>query len=100
MSRSNKYTQELKEQIKCAINATSSENNSDTPDFILAEFLVNCLRAFELEIHRSEYYEFGYYEASSYFTEDVLIAYMEAYKKRYKWHNDSVNSILDSTVNK
>lgn len=92
--------QELKEQIKCAINITNSENNSDTPDFILAEFLVNCLRAFELEINRSKYYEFGYDEAGSYFTEDVFIAYTEAYKKRYKWHNDSVNSILDSTVNK
>ena len=37
----------LREQIEQAINRTSSENGSNTPDFILAEYLVSCLAAFD-----------------------------------------------------
>lgn len=32
------------------INRYSAENNSNTPDFILAEYLMNCLEAYE-KIH-------------------------------------------------
>jgi hypothetical protein len=38
---------ELRKRIEQAINATSSENGSDTPDFILAEYLTDCLGAFD-----------------------------------------------------
>ena len=33
--------------IKNAINANSKENGSDTPDFILANYMADCLRAFD-----------------------------------------------------
>lgn len=37
----------LPEDIASAINRHSAENGSDTPDFILAEFLMRCLDAFD-----------------------------------------------------
>ncbi len=33
----------LGEEIRAALNRHSAENGSDTPDFLLAEFLVGCL---------------------------------------------------------
>lgn len=33
--------------IELAINTASMENGSDTPDFILAEYLTDCLAAFD-----------------------------------------------------
>lgn len=38
----------LKEEIEHAINRASAENGSNTPDFILAEYLVSCLTAFDV----------------------------------------------------
>ena len=38
---------DLKERIREAINCASAENGSDTPDFILAEYLTDCLAAFD-----------------------------------------------------
>lgn len=35
------------EALKKLINEYSMEDNSDTPDYILAEFMINSLRAFE-----------------------------------------------------
>lgn len=37
----------LREKIEEAIHLTSAENESNTPDFILAEFLMDCLEAFD-----------------------------------------------------
>lgn len=37
----------LREDIEQAINKHSIENGSNTPDFILAEYLIDCLRAFD-----------------------------------------------------
>jgi hypothetical protein len=37
----------LREELKRAINHCSAENGSNTPDFILAEYLTDCLAAFE-----------------------------------------------------
>lgn len=37
----------LEQEIRCALNRASRENESNTPDFILAEYLVACLEAFE-----------------------------------------------------
>ncbi len=37
----------LKEELSQLINRHSRENVSDTPDYILAEFLLGCLKAFE-----------------------------------------------------
>ena len=37
---------DLKKEIENIINKASAENESDTPDFILAEYLIDCLKAF------------------------------------------------------
>lgn len=37
----------LKKDIQDAINRASAENGSDTPDFILAEYLTDCLSAYD-----------------------------------------------------
>jgi len=36
----------LRKDIEQAINSNSAENTSNTPDYILAEYLLNCLTAF------------------------------------------------------
>lgn len=37
----------LRKEIEEAINRNSAENGSDTPDFILAEYLTDCLSAYD-----------------------------------------------------
>ena len=37
----------LSYEIRSAINSVSAENGSNTPDFILADFLTACLDAFD-----------------------------------------------------
>ena len=37
----------LRSEIEAAINRCSAENGSNTPDFILANFLATCLEAFD-----------------------------------------------------
>lgn len=44
----------LREQLREAINRCSRENASNTPDFILAQYLLDCLRAYEYATRRSE----------------------------------------------
>lgn len=39
--------EKFKKELCSLINSQSIENGSDTPDFILAEYLFNCLLAFE-----------------------------------------------------
>lgn len=55
----NKMTKQsrLRKDIEQAINKHSIENGSDTPDFILAEYLTDCLRAFDkATVKREEWY--------------------------------------------
>ena len=44
----------LKQEIQAAINRASRENKSDTADFILAEYLMDCLIAFEMAVDRRD----------------------------------------------
>ena len=37
----------LRSEIELAINRASAENESNTPDFILSEYLTDCLTAFD-----------------------------------------------------
>jgi hypothetical protein len=37
----------LREDIQHVVNCNRAENGSDTPDFILAQFLVDCLTAYD-----------------------------------------------------
>lgn len=45
-----KFESELEE----VINRHSQENGSDTPDFILAMYMNDCLKAFNLAVKRRE----------------------------------------------
>jgi hypothetical protein len=48
---------QLRKDIEQAINRNCAENESDTPDFILAEYLVSCLEAFDTAVNsRSKWY--------------------------------------------
>lgn len=48
---------ELKKVIEDAINKASRENESDTPDYILAEYLMDCLIAFETAVKSRDAWE-------------------------------------------
>ena len=39
------YT-DFQKELSSLINCHSQENNSNTPDFVLAEYLIDCLKAF------------------------------------------------------
>jgi hypothetical protein len=43
----------LEDEIRAAINRASRENASNTPDFILAEYLTDCLMAYERAHNRT-----------------------------------------------
>lgn len=44
-------------ELEKLINKYSMEYDSDTPDFLLADYLIDCLRAFNiLMIKRTEWY--------------------------------------------
>lgn len=44
-------------ELRDLINKHSIENNSNTPDFILAQYLTQCLRAWNMAVtHRDKWY--------------------------------------------
>jgi hypothetical protein len=48
----------LRDEIAHAVNRYSTENSSSAPNFILAEYLVDCLAAFDKAVQRrAEWYE-------------------------------------------
>ncbi len=44
----------LEGRIREAVNSVSAENESDTPDFILAQFLIGCLNVFNGAVNKRE----------------------------------------------
>jgi hypothetical protein len=47
----------LRAEIERAINYASAENGSNTPDFILAQYLTDCLAAFDRAVQaRAKWY--------------------------------------------
>lgn len=44
----------LREDLSDVLNRHSQENQSDTPDFILASFLTYCLQAFDVHVRARE----------------------------------------------
>lgn len=40
----------LRTELAALLNKHSAENGSDTPDFVLAQFLLNCLHAFDVAV--------------------------------------------------
>ncbi|HEY9657692.1 MAG TPA: hypothetical protein V6C65_04445 [Allocoleopsis sp.] len=58
---------ELRTKIEQAINECSAENVSNTPDFILAQYLIDCLSAFDKAVlARESYYDPGDEEIASF----------------------------------
>ncbi len=47
----------LIKEIEQAVNRHSLERGSDTPDFILAEYLIGCLRAFDKAVKRRDIFQ-------------------------------------------
>lgn len=43
-------------ELTTLINVHSLENGSDTPDFVLAEYLVSCLESYEKVIEDKKYW--------------------------------------------
>ena len=47
----------FRKELEVLINQNSLENGSDTPDFILSEYLENCLKAFDYAVlQRTSWY--------------------------------------------
>lgn len=44
----------LREDLERVLNTHSAENGSDTPDFMLAEFLLDCLAAYDKTVTARE----------------------------------------------
>ena len=44
----------FRKKLETLINCESKENGSDTPDFILAEYLVGCLENFDKTVQARE----------------------------------------------
>lgn len=48
---------DLEEELRALLNKHGRENHSNTPDFILAEYMMFCLNSFEAAVQRrSEWY--------------------------------------------
>ena len=45
---------EFRKELESLINRHSKENGCDTPDFILADFLSDCLNSFDQAVNRRE----------------------------------------------
>ena len=45
---------DFRKKLEQALNSISAENGSNTPDFILAEYLEGCLDAFDQAVHQRE----------------------------------------------
>lgn len=46
--------EEFRKKIENLINIHSLENGSDTPDFILAQYLIDCLKTFDTALQARE----------------------------------------------
>lgn len=53
----------LEDDLRAAINKHSRENSSDTPDFVLADYLIGCLHSYENAVANREKFAKG--EANS-----------------------------------
>jgi len=50
-------TSEFEQELRSLLNKYSKENDSNTPDYILAKYLVGCLEAFNKSVNiREEWY--------------------------------------------
>lgn len=68
----------FQKELEALINTHSMEGASNTPDFLLAEFLVNCLRAFNLASKQKEKRSTGAFLAGMSASERDLAEYIMA----------------------
>jgi hypothetical protein len=62
---------ELREELQMILNQCCAENESNTPDFILAQYLFNCLSAFDSAVKaRDDFYSVHLEPANKYFLEE------------------------------
>jgi hypothetical protein len=64
---------DLRKEIETAINCCSAENGSNTPDFILAEFLTDCLAAFDKAVRARTDWHSGDDDLQEKWTEKPLV---------------------------
>lgn len=58
----------LRKRLEALLNEESAENNSNTPDFILANYLIAALKNFDMTVkRRDEWYGVHLEPASSHF---------------------------------
>ena len=63
----------LEERISEELNKCSAENTSNTPDFILAEYLIECLNTFNfITKKRDRWYGVHLEPCNKYFEEDKI----------------------------
>lgn len=61
----------FRKQLKELINKNGMENNSNTPDFILAKFLDCCLTTFDTAVYeRDKWYGFKPWEGNNIISEN------------------------------
>ena len=49
-----KYYERFRERIEEVINVLSLENGSNTPDYVLSEYLVDCLKSYDRALQARE----------------------------------------------
>lgn len=84
----------LEKLLSDLINSESRENDSDTPDFLLAEFMVNCLDALELASNQREVWYGVHLDISNKWEELITKAINEA---SMCWSDIGKAGIFDST---
>ncbi len=45
---------DFRKQLESLLNCANMENRSDTPDFILAQYMTDCLEAYDRAVNRRE----------------------------------------------
>lgn len=76
----------LREALERAINRFSGENGSNTPDFILAEYLTGCLEAFDEAVKEAEKKTLPVFIQAEYLT-GCLEAFDRAVSARERWYD-------------
>ncbi len=84
----------LKKKLEELINSECRENDSNTPDFLLAEFMVNCLDAFELTSNKREVWFGVHLDILNNWEELILTAMGEA---SMCWSNIDKAGVFDAT---
>ncbi len=84
----------LEKELEGLINSESRENDSNTPDFILAEYMMKCLDAFELASNRREVWFGVELDIENNWKELIITAMGEA---SMCWSNIDGAGVFDST---